>query len=168
MEKAVSRSSDDSMERDVVELLRELLHAFLRESIPVWVDLPLTLPQLRTVFIIAHNKTSSVMQIAQHLGIGEPTASHLVDKLVQAGLVDRSEDPTDRRRAIVRLSPAGEELIERLLGWEKFLGAGLHKVSGEDLAHFQQGLSAIVNAINEQTASDGQTTLDEEHEVSTL
>ncbi|MGD0708092.1 MAG: MarR family transcriptional regulator [Anaerolineaceae bacterium] len=167
MEKPGLLSSDDPQVQDVVELLRELLHAFLMASVPVWLDLPLTLPQLRTVFIIAHNKTSSVMQIAKHLGIGEPTASHLVDKLVQAGLVDRSEDPMDRRRAIVQLSPAGEELIEKLLGWEEFLGAWLHKVSKEDLSLFRHGLNAIVNEIHEQTTKDGQASEDEDQEIST-
>jgi DNA-binding MarR family transcriptional regulator len=168
MEKPETLSADDPLVRNVVELLRELLHAFLMASVPAWVDLQLTLPQLRTVFIIAHNKTSSVMQIAQHLGIGEPTASHLIDKLVQAGLVDRSEDPMDRRRAIVRLSPAGEELIEKLLGWEEFLGGWLHKVPEEDLALFRHGLTVIMNEIHEQTANDGPASEEEDREVSTL
>ena len=154
MEKPEPLSPDDPLVRDVVVLLRDLLHAFLMASVPAWVDLQLTLPQLRTVFIIAHNKTSSVMQIAQHLGIGEPTASHLIDKLVQAGLVDRSDDPMDRRRAIVRLSPAGETLIEKLLGWEEFLGEWLHKVPQEDLSFFQRGLTSIMSEIHRQTTMD--------------
>ena len=94
------------------------------------------------------------MQIARHLGIGEPTASHLIDRLVQAGLVDRSEDPMDRRRAIVRLSPAGEELIEKLLGWEEILGEWLHKVPGKDLSQFRHGLNAIINGIHGQATNE--------------
>ena len=108
------------------------------------------------------------MQVAKHLGIGEPTASYLVDKLVRAGLVDRSEDPMDRRRAIVRLSPMGEELIEKLLGWEEFLGEWLHKVPEEDLSRFQHGLNAIINEMHGQTTNNGQAFEDEDQEVSTL
>jgi len=163
MEKPETLSSDDPLVRDVVELLRELLHAFLMASLPAWVDLQLTLPQLRTVFIVAHNKTSSVMQVAKHLGIGEPTASHLIDKLVQAGLVDRSEDPMDRRRAIIRLSQGGDELIEKLLGWEEFLGGWLHKVPEEDLSLFQRGLNAIMIEIHEQTTLDEHQYLEVTH-----
>jgi DNA-binding MarR family transcriptional regulator len=151
MKKQDILSSDEPLVHDVVGLLRELLHAFLMASVPAWLDLQLTLPQLRTLFIVAHNKTSSVVQIAKHLGIGEPTASHLIDRLVQAGLVDRSEDPMDRRRATVRLSPAGEELIEKLLGWEEILGEWLHNVPGKDLSLFRHGLNAIVNEIRGQT-----------------
>jgi DNA-binding MarR family transcriptional regulator len=167
MEKPEILLSDDPLMRDVIELLRELLHAFLMASVPAWIDLQLTLPQLRTVFIVAHNKTSSVIQIAKHLGIGEPTASHLIDKLVQASLVDRREDPVDRRRAIISLSPAGEELIEKLLGWEEFLGGWLHKIPEEELCHFRQGLNAIVNEIHEQKTNNGQASEGEGQEVST-
>ena len=154
MEKLETLSPDDLLVHDVVELLRELLHAFLMASVPAWVDLQLTLPQLRTIFIIAHHQTSSVMQVAKHLGIGEPTASHLIDKLVQAGLVDRSDDPMDRRRAIVQVSAEGEKLIEKLLGWEEFLGEWLHQVPEDDLSNFRQGLNAIMNEIHEQTTVD--------------
>ncbi len=162
MRKPEIPASGDPLVGDVVELLRELLHALLMASIPAWLNLQLTLPQLRTLFIVAHNKTSSVMQIAKHLGIGEPTASHLIDKLVQAGLVIRREDPSDRRRAIVRLSPAGEELIEKLLGWERFLGQRLHNISEEDLSLLRHGLNAITSEIHKQTATDGQASADQD------
>ncbi len=52
--------------------------------------------------------------IAQALGIGLPTASHLVEKLVRAGLVQRAEDPKDRRHTLVHLTQQGEDLIEHL------------------------------------------------------
>jgi DNA-binding MarR family transcriptional regulator len=166
MKKNEKASSGDPLIPDVVELLRELLHALLMASVPAWLELQLTLPQLRTLFIIAHNKSSSVVQISKHLGVGEPTASHLVDRLVQAGLVDRSEDPMDRRRAIVRLSSAGQDLIEELLGWEKFLGGWLHNVPEKDLLLFQRGLTAIMNEIPRQATSDKYITANENWEVS--
>ena len=145
-------SRDYSLAGDVVGLLRELLHSLLMSSLPAWLDLELTLPQLRTVFVVAHNKQSSVMQIAQHLGIGMPTASHLIDKLVQAGLVERGEDPGDRRRAIVQLSPAGGELIEKLLGWENFLGGKLQQIPQEDLTRLRRGLNSLMQALNAPAA----------------
>jgi DNA-binding MarR family transcriptional regulator len=136
--------SEGTLVKEVLDLLRELLHALLWSSVPVWLDLPLTLPQLRTAFVIAHNATSSVKLISQQLGVGEPTASHLVDKLVQAGLVERADDPEDRRRACVQLSPAGKDLIDKLLGWEEFLGGRLNQLSKEDLLRLERGLSALL------------------------
>ena len=137
----------DPITRDVVELFRELLHALLMSSMPAWLDLQLTVPQLRTLFIIAHGQSSSVAQIAEQLGIGGPTASHLVNKLVEAGLVERAEDPDDRRRTRVSLAPAGEALIGRLVGCEHLVGGWLRGASAADVAHLQKGLHSIVAEI---------------------
>ena len=138
-------SRPESLTSEVVDLFRDLLHALLRSSVGAWVDLPLSLPQLRALFIVAHNRSSSVMTIAQALGIGEPTASHLIDRLVQAGLIERAEDPQDRRRARVQLSAEGQALIEKLLGWEGFLNRRLSQVSAEDLAMLRRGLAALLD-----------------------
>ena len=154
MEKSENFLSDNPLVGDVIELLQELLHAVLAASVPAWVHLQLTLPQLRTLFIIAHHKTSSVVQISKHLGVGEPTASHQIDILVRSGLVDRSEDPADRRRAIIRLSTGGEELIQKLLGWEDFLGSLLYKIPDQDLTFFRHGLVAVMKEINGQAEND--------------
>lgn len=56
------------------------------------------MPQLKTAVIIAQGESSSVARIAEQLGVGGPTASHLVGRLVEAGLVERTEDPEDHRR----------------------------------------------------------------------
>jgi len=165
MEKPELLPPDDPLVHDIVELLRDLLHALLAASAPAWLDLQLTLPQLRALFLIAHNQASSVGQISKYLAIGEPTASHLIDKLVQAGLVDRREDPADRRRAIVRLSPGGKELIERLLGWEDCLGGWLYKIPRQDLLPFQRGLKAILHEPHGQTTNPERPAGDANQEV---
>lgn len=137
-------SADTLPASEVVGLFRDLLHALLNSSVPAWLDLALTVPQLRTLFIIAHGGSSSVGQVARQLGVGEPTASHLVDRLSRAGLVQRTEDPADRRRAVVRLSRAGGKLIGKLLGWEKLLGGSLQKIGRKDLSLLRQGLRAVM------------------------
>jgi MarR family transcriptional regulator, organic hydroperoxide resistance regulator len=147
---------------EVIELLRELLHALLMASVPAWLDLQLTVPQLRTLFIIAHGESSSVTQIAQHLGIGEPTASHLIDRLVHAGLVERTEDPEDRRRARIRLASAGEDIIEKLLGWEDLLGGCLYRLPNDDLSFLRQGLLALVGELHAQASTDRRASQNEE------
>jgi DNA-binding MarR family transcriptional regulator len=146
--------ADNALVREVLEVLRELLHRLLMSSVPAWIDLHLTLPQLRALFAVAHNGASSVIQIARDLGIGEPTASHLIERLVRAGLVDRTEDPDDRRRAVIRLSAAGERLIERLLGWEDILSEWLGRIPRKDLSSFRDGLNGLVSTLPGRTTED--------------
>jgi DNA-binding MarR family transcriptional regulator len=53
-------------------------------------------------------------EIAEHLLIRPNTAVELVDRLAEAGLVQRQPDPADRRRVLVRLTDRSETLLRRL------------------------------------------------------
>ncbi len=52
-------------------------------------------------------------EIAAHERVQRPTATRLVAKLVERGLVERVAHPGDRRSHRVALSPAGAELLAR-------------------------------------------------------
>jgi DNA-binding MarR family transcriptional regulator len=123
-----------------------------------WMQIDLTLPQLRTLFVLAEEGPLVIGQIAQRLGIGLSTGGHLVDRLVQAGLAERTEDVEDRRRTLARLTPKGEELLTRLLGGFQQLQVWLHELDQEDLAAFLQGLKAINRLVksNNEAVSDTQ------------
>jgi DNA-binding MarR family transcriptional regulator len=56
----------------------------------------------------------SVSELAQRLGLGLSTTSAIVGQLSRAGLVERKEDETDRRRTIVRLHDDRNDVIG---GW---------------------------------------------------
>jgi MarR family transcriptional regulator for hemolysin len=47
-------------------------------------------------------------QLADELGMEGPSLVRLLDRLVEDGLVERREDPADRRAKIVQLTPLGE------------------------------------------------------------
>lgn len=51
------------------------------------------------------------LELARHLAITEPAAAEMVDPLVKAGLVARGQDPADRRRYALELTPLGRERL---------------------------------------------------------
>jgi DNA-binding MarR family transcriptional regulator len=53
-----------------------------------------------------------VSEIGEQMGVTNAAASQAVDRLVQKGLLERTEDPIDRRVKQLRLSPHGEKLVE--------------------------------------------------------
>ncbi|MGN0997106.1 MAG: MarR family winged helix-turn-helix transcriptional regulator [Candidatus Ventricola sp.] len=55
--------------------------------------------------------TMSVSEISRRLGIAKPNITPLVDRLFEAGYVDRQHDENDRRVVNIVLLPAGEEKL---------------------------------------------------------
>ena len=75
-----------------------------------WLMFELTFAQARALILLAAKKTLTVSQLARLLGVGNPTASILVQKLVERGLVTRTEGDPDRRQTVLRLSEQGAEI----------------------------------------------------------
>src|SRR4051794_36886052 len=56
---------------------------------------------------------TSVDMLAEAMRVSHSRMVRVVDRLEAAGLAHREADPSDGRRALVRLDPAGRELADR-------------------------------------------------------
>ncbi len=72
------------------------------------------LPQLRMLFIIHHHPGASLSLVAEHLGLGMPSASKLVDGLVRRDLLEREASATDRRKIELKLTPQGHARLKEM------------------------------------------------------
>jgi DNA-binding MarR family transcriptional regulator len=82
-------------------------------AIEVMHEAGLTLPQI----VVLHALTGgerAVGALADHLSLSMSATSTLVQRLVEAGLVSRTENPDDRREKQVALTRPGTVLIERI------------------------------------------------------
>jgi DNA-binding MarR family transcriptional regulator len=64
----------------------------------------LTLGQMKALSHLYRNGRRTVGEVAEGLGLAMPTASELVDKLAERGLLEREVNPADRRQVHVWLS----------------------------------------------------------------
>ncbi len=111
-----------------------------------WLEIDLTLSQLKVLFTLAQSGAANVSEIASLVGIGNAGASLLVDRLVRLGLAERAEDPVDRRRTIVRLSTQGADLVHELShGGRERLHRVLSTLPPDDLAALLQGVGAAAD-----------------------
>ena len=83
---------------------------------------------------------ATLNQVAKSVGRGAPAVSRSVDSLVRAGLVERTQDPNNRRRLALRLTDAGRNQLDSGSGAGSAL---LNKL--ERLAHSE--LRAVERAI---------------------
>ena len=140
----------EELESEILAQYRTLGRAMKATHGPVWMETDLTIAQLRTLLVLAEEGPLVIGQIAQRLGIGLSTGGHLVDRLVQAGLAERAEDPEDRRRTLARLTPKGEDLYARLLNHMQQMQTWIQKLDDDDLAALLQGIQAINRVIGQE------------------
>lgn len=100
--------------------------------------------QLKALFVLSDALVLRVGQVADLMCLSKPTASLLVDQLVQLGLVTRTDNPDDRRRARVCLTEAGRERATQLrTGSEDLWRTLLGRLAADDLAAWTQGVQAL-------------------------
>lgn len=74
-------------------------------------------------------------ELAEEIGIEGPSLVRLIDLLAAEGLVERQEDPTDRRAKILQITPLGEAKVEETLKVLRRVRAELYKgISADELA----------------------------------
>jgi DNA-binding MarR family transcriptional regulator len=84
---------------------------FLREVS----ELDLSLTQLKGLSVLDERGELSVKALAEELGLSLPTTSRAVDGLFKRGLVERDEDPDDRRVRRLRLTRSGQRVVANLM-----------------------------------------------------
>ena len=74
-----------------------------------------SMPQFFLLMHLHRRGHCGISDLSEHLEITNAATSQLVEKLVQAGLLERAEDPHDRRAKQVSLTPAGEEIVTKAI-----------------------------------------------------
>ena len=70
--------------------------------------------QRKLLAAIASGEPATLNEVAHRVGRGAPAVSRSVDSLVRAGLVDRTQDPDNRRRLALKLTDAGREAMSEM------------------------------------------------------
>ena len=99
---------------EAVVLATRLLVAISAQSVAA-VDDVVTLPQLRVLVMVSSRGPLNLGAVAAGLGVHPSNATRAVDRLVGAGLLSRSDDPTDRRNLVLELTAAGQALVDKVM-----------------------------------------------------
>jgi DNA-binding MarR family transcriptional regulator len=92
----------------------------------------------------------SVTELARRMGVSLSTASELVGDLGRAGLVERREDPTNRRRTLAALAPTHRATVQAFVAQRAGpLLTVLDALSPRDRQGFARGLAAWAQQVRD-------------------
>jgi DNA-binding MarR family transcriptional regulator len=129
------------------ESLAGLFETMRTAATPALLALDLTLGQMRALVQLHAEGPQTVGGLARSLSVSEPTASQMVERLVQRGLAERNADPADRRRAVVTLTEHSSHAFE-VIRTDSACAVDdwLARMGTDELAALALGLQALVLA----------------------
>ena len=102
----------------LVIALQKWLEVFMRSNMRSFIQFSkennLSMSQVGALFGIDKER-GGVSLIGEHLGMSSAAASQLLQRLVEEGLVLRTEDPTDRRAKKMVLTEKGRRFIDDMI-----------------------------------------------------
>ncbi len=102
-------------------------------------SLGLSIPQFDLLSTLTEREGISQSELAERLYVTKGNVSGLVDRLVQAGLVERRAIAGDRRSYAMHLTPEGRRLAEAGIAAQRdFVAQTLGKLPGDDLAELDR------------------------------
>jgi DNA-binding MarR family transcriptional regulator len=102
-----------ALSADLELLLQRLFGLAESEGLKCLADVDLTWSQVRVIMLLAYSQQQSISSVAEQLGVSIHSAGRTIDQLVELALVDRHENPADRRVKLVALTPRGVEIIDQ-------------------------------------------------------
>jgi DNA-binding MarR family transcriptional regulator len=144
---------------DLAITLRAWAEVFMRHSMrdlrEATRQTGLSMSQISAMLRIYRCGVCGVSDIGDDLGVTSAAASQMVDRLVNQGLLERSEDPLDRRNKPLKLTSQGQaavcEMLDARQRWLEDLTAAL---SPEQQQEIVSALTVLTQAAHELDRQD--------------
>ena len=111
-------------------------------------DQGIPLSHVQVLDMLEEVGSMSVSEISKRFGIAKPNITPLVDRLVNAGLVDRVRSETDRRVVNIVILPAGRERLRQIeSALNGYVESWQQTLSAEEFARLDFALSELVTIL---------------------
>ena len=132
---------DDALSESFWSVAR-LLRRLWRETLAPWDIAP---SHSRALGVLMRHGTMRLSELTEHLHIAARSTTEVVDGLQDRGLIERRQDPDDRRATLVALTEKGDRIGSaiqeaRRAETEAFFGA----LSDTDRAHLSRILGKLL------------------------
>lgn len=147
----LARECAHAVMQTVPAVMRAIRAEMRRNGAPLF-----SIPQVRALAYLHRNPGSCLFHLAEHLGVTRPTASTLVERMVRRGMVSRAEDPQERRRVVLHLTPLGLRHFRRTRhATRRWMATVLSRLSAVELRHIKKGITVLGGPFDGAVERDG-------------
>jgi len=92
---------------------------------------------------VAEHEPATLGQVAKAVGRGAPAVSRSIETLVRAGLVERTQDPNNRRRLALRLTEDGRSQLASSSGAGPDLLTKMKRLAHSELRAVERAIEIL-------------------------
>ncbi|ANQ48793.1 MarR family transcriptional regulator [Flammeovirga sp. MY04] len=130
------------------KFLQEVSKVYVRQGIdfdPAWFPF---------FYLLDQNKTMSLREISDQLGVSHSAVSQLATALIKKGHLQMEKCEIDRRRRIIQLTDQGNDLLQKSKPIWKALQLTMKEVSELGDQQLLKELTVLENSLKEENLSD--------------
>lgn len=136
----------------VVAIFERLMHRLMATHAPELNAVEMTMSQTKCMYVLIAAGRMRMSELAGRLGVTSSTATGAVDRLVELGLVERHEDPADRRQVVVSATPTAAETLEHFRELNsRRMREILDRLDPDDLATVERAMSILDASVAAET-----------------
>jgi len=144
----VTKPTRAALTREILELNEQIRLQCFELAGPMAFPPDLTMRQLHVLVAASQPEGVTVHELATALGTSPPTASGLVNRLADKGLVTRVEDDVDRRVRHIQLTEEGQETLTALdSAYERLLAEMVELLDVDELAAFRDNSRMMLDMV---------------------
>ncbi|GIW22093.1 MAG: MarR family transcriptional regulator [Candidatus Sericytochromatia bacterium] len=133
---------------ELEDLLTQIFRNLKENHVKDACNVNLSMPQFICLFIISKIGKMKMSDLASYLSLSYASATNLINRLVEANLVNRYDDPLDRRVVIVELTNKGLELTDTIKEKHReTFYKNCSKLSNKEIKTLIDGLNILVKII---------------------
>lgn len=142
--------ADDCVERIAQGIFQAqpLMKKRLAKLSSIQADQGIPLSHVQVLAMLEEMGSMSVSEISRRFGIAKPNITPLVDRLVNAGLVDRVRSETDRRVVNIVILEEGRSRLNQIQGaLNEHVSSWQNVLSEEEFSRLDRALTDIVEIL---------------------
>ena len=144
----MTKTTRAALTREILELNEQIRLQCFELAGPMAFPPDLTMRQLHVLVAASQPEGVTVHELAEALATSPPTASGLVNRLADKGLVTRVEDDVDRRVRHIQLTEEGQETLTALdSAYERLLGEMVDLLDVDELAAFRDNSQMMLDMV---------------------
>ncbi len=98
----------------IQDLVNQIIARHLSGDLRIIEMEDISVPQLYAIKAMQQYDGMNITELSEILGVSPPSASTMVDRLVEKGILTRERSKKDRRKVIIGISPVALEKIEKI------------------------------------------------------